>query len=33
MKELGFDKVEQLETVPYDDLAEAYNKVAPVLAK
>ncbi len=33
MKELGFDNVEQLETVPYYELANAYNKVAMEVAK
>ena len=33
MEELGFDSVEQLETVPYRKLAAAYNKVSPALAK
>lgn len=32
MKELGFDNVEQLETVPYARLAEAYKKVSPAIA-
>jgi len=32
MAELGFDNPEQLETVPYYELAQAYNKVAPPLA-
>lgn len=30
--ELNFDSVEQLETVPYTTLADAYNKVSQVLA-
>ncbi len=33
MKELELTDVEALETVPYDDLAAAYNKVSPALAK
>lgn len=33
MNELGFTDVEQLETVPYALLAEAYNKVRPEVAK
>lgn len=35
LKELGFDEteVEKLETVPYDCMAAAYNKVAPTLAR
>lgn len=35
LKELGFEKgdVEKLETVPYYELARAYNKVSPVLAQ
>jgi len=33
MTELGFDNPEQLETVPYYELAQAYNKVAPQLAE
>ena len=34
LKELGFEAgdVEKLETVPYVDLARAYNKVSPALA-
>lgn len=31
MAELGLSSVQQLETVPYTHLAEAYNKVAPAL--
>ena len=33
MKELGFTDVAQLETVPYPQLAAAYAKVAPAIAK
>ena len=33
LKELGFDSVKALETVPYYRLAEAYNKVSPALEK
>ena len=33
MKELGLKDVEELETVPYEDLAKAYNKVSPEVAK
>jgi len=33
MAELKFDKVEQLETVPYYELAQAYNKVSPDITK
>lgn len=33
MKVLGFDDVAQLETVPYPQLAAAYAKVAPAIAK
>lgn len=33
MKELGLTDVEELETVPYHDLALAYNKVAPEVGK
>ena len=33
MKELGFDDVAQLETVPYPQLAAAYAKVAPAIAQ
>jgi para-nitrobenzyl esterase len=35
LKELGFEEgdVEKLETVPYDRMAEAYNKVWPALAR
>ncbi len=35
MEELGLkpDQVEELETLPYQDLAQAYNKVSPGLAK
>lgn len=35
LEELGYsaDEVEKLETVPYAALAEAYNKVAPVVGK
>lgn len=31
MKELGIEDVEELETIPYDKMAAAYNKVAPAL--
>ena len=33
MKELGFDDVAQLETVPYPQLAAAYAKVSPAIAQ
>ena len=33
MEELGLKDVEELETIPYEDLAKAYNKVSPALAK
>ena len=33
MEELGLKDVEELETVPYEDLAKAYNKVSPALAE
>ena len=33
MKELGLKDVEELETIPYAQMAAAYNKVAPALAK
>lgn len=35
LEELGLSvsEIEQLETIPYADLAKAYNKVAPALAK
>ena len=33
MEELELKDVEELETIPYDDLAKAYNKVSPALAK
>ena len=33
MKELGFDDVVQLETVPYPQLAAAYAKVSPAIAQ
>ncbi len=33
MKELKIDKVEELETVPYSELAAAYAKVSPEVAK
>ena len=33
MEELELKDVEELETIPYEDLAKAYNKVSPALAK
>ena len=33
MKELGVTDVEALETIPYAQLAEAYNKVMPAVAQ
>lgn len=32
LKELGCSRAEELETVPYSDLAEAYKKVSPAVA-